>query len=266
MTTMAQATTKEIIYIGVDKIKPNGNQPRKFFTKESLEELSKSILEHGILQPLTVRFTKGGYELIAGERRLRASKLANLKFVPCIIINIDDEKSTILAILENIQREDLNFIEEALGYEKLIKEFDFTQQDLAQKLGKNQSTIANKLRILKLDNTVKIKLVENNLTERHGRALLKISDPHMQNQMLDKIIESNLNVSKAEKLIDKLINGEDENSINKGPKYKLIIRDIRLFFNTITQAIDIMEKSGIMAKQNVNKTEDGYEITINIKA
>lgn len=263
MSTLAQTTAKEITYISIDKIKPNPNQPRKFFTKESLEELSKSILEHGILQPLSVRYINENYELIAGERRLRASKLANQKFVPCIIINIDDEKSSILAVLENIQREDLNFIEEALGYEKLIKEYGYTQQDLANKLGKNQSTIANKLRILKLDNTVKIKIIENNLTERHARALLKIADNTTQNQILDKIIENNLNVNSAEKLIENHIKNKDTKKKNK---YKIIIKDIKIFFNTISHAIDLMQKSGLKANQNILKTDDGYQITIDIKS
>lgn len=262
MPTLAQVTQKEIVYIGIDKIKPNPNQPRKFFTKESLEELSKSIMEHGILQPISVRYIRDGYELISGERRLRASRLANLKFIPCIVINIDEEKSSVLAVLENIQREDLNFIEEALSYEKLIKEYGYTQSDLASKLGKNQSTIANKLRILKLDNTAKIKLVENNLTERHARALLKISDPIKQNEILDKIIRDNLNVSKSEKLIDNLIK---EKPIKKN-KYKLIIKDIRIFFNSINQAVDLMQKSGLKANQDIIKTDDGYQVVINIKA
>lgn len=263
MSTMARETSKEVIYVSTDRIKPNPNQPRKFFTKESLDELSKSILEHGILQPLSVRFIDDTYELIAGERRFRASKLANQKFVPCIVINIDDEKSSVLALLENIQREDLNFIEEALAYEKLIKEYGYTQQELATKLGKNQSTIANKLRILKLDDLVKIKIVENNLTERHARALLKVSDNCSQNQLLDKIIENNLNVNKAEKLIDNYL---EPPIMKKKSKYKIVIKDIKIFFNTINHAVDIMQKSGINANQDIKKTDDGYQIVVNIKS
>ena len=146
--------------IPVDKVIPNPYQPRKVFSDSALEELSKSIQEYGVLQPITVRQKDNGYELVAGERRLRAAKLAKLETIPAIINNMSDQHSAVLALLENLQREDLNFIEESLGYENLIKEHNFTQQQLAEKLGKNQSTIANKLRILRLPNSVKIKLVE----------------------------------------------------------------------------------------------------------
>ncbi len=159
---------KKVMEIPIENIVPNPYQPRKVFSQAALEELSNSIKVYGILQPITVRQKDDKYELIAGERRFRAAKLANLQAVPAIINNMSDESSAVLALLENLQREDLNFIEEAMGYENLIKEHEFTQQQLAEKLGKNQSTIANKLRILRLPNSVKIKLVENNLTERQN--------------------------------------------------------------------------------------------------
>ena len=146
---------KKVMEIPIENIVPNPYQPRKVFSQAALEELSNSIKVYGILQPITVRQKDDKYELIAGERRFRAAKLANLQAVPAIINNMSDESSAVLALLENLQREDLNFIEESLGYENLIKEHNFTQQQLAEKLGKNQSTIANKLRILKLPDTVK---------------------------------------------------------------------------------------------------------------
>ena len=172
---------KKVMEIPIDSIVPNPYQPRRVFSQSALEELSESIKVYGILQPITVR-NKGNeeYELVAGERRLRASKLAGLATIPAIINNMSDESSAVLALLENLQREDLNFIEEAMGYENLIKEHSFTQQQLAGKLGKNQSTIANKLRILRLPTDIKIKLVENGLTERHARALLKLPEESLR--------------------------------------------------------------------------------------
>ena len=180
---------KKVMEIPIHDIVPNPYQPRKVFSQSALEELSKSIKVYGILQPITVRVKDDKYELIAGERRLRAAKLAKIEVIPAIINNMSDESSAVLALLENLQREDLNFIEEAMGYDNLIKEHDFTQQQLAEKLGKNQSTIANKLRILRLPNDIKIRLVENNLTERHARALLKLPNEDLMKEVLEKVIK-----------------------------------------------------------------------------
>lgn len=196
---MEEKIVKEI---PVDKIIPNPYQPRKVFSTNALEELSKSIKEYGVLQPITVRQRENVYELVAGERRLRAAKLAELKTIPAIINNMSDQYSAVLALLENLQREDLNFIEESLGYENLIKQHNFTQQQLAEKLGKNQSTIANKLRILKLPDTVKQYLVENNLTERHARALLKLPNEELMMEIVKKVVKQELTVKKTEKLIN----------------------------------------------------------------
>ncbi len=191
---------KRVMEIPIEDVVPNPYQPRKIFSQVSLEELSNSIKVYGIIQPITVRAKDGKYELIAGERRLRAAKLAELKTIPAIINNMNDESSAVLALLENLQREDLNFIEEAIGYENLIKEHAFTQQQLAEKLGKNQSTVANKLRILKLPNDIKMKLIENNLTERHARAFLKLPSEDLMQSVLDKVIKNELTVKKTEKL------------------------------------------------------------------
>ena len=191
--------------IPVEKIIPNPYQPRKVFSINALEELSKSIKEYGVLQPITVREKGSNYELIAGERRLRAAKLAQLESIPVIINNMTDESSAVLALLENLQREDLNFIEESLAYENLIKEHNFTQQQLAEKLGKNQSTIANKLRILKLPQRVKEYLIENGLTERHARALLKLPNEELMMEIVEKVVKLELTVKKTEKLINDTI-------------------------------------------------------------
>jgi ParB family chromosome partitioning protein len=166
---------REIISLPINLIRQNENQPRKVFNQNTLIELSESIKEYGVLQPISVRHTtEKNYELVAGERRLRACQLAGLLDIPAIIVEMDDTESAILAMIENLQREDLNYIEEAEGYERLIKEHNFTQDELARQIGKKQSTIANKLRILKLGERVKRELIITGLTERHARALLKL--------------------------------------------------------------------------------------------
>lgn len=190
----------EIVRINIDKVIPNIYQPRKYFNEEAIEELSQSIKQHGIIQPLTVRKRGEVYELVAGERRLRAAKLANLETVPCNIVDITDSESAEIALLENLQREDLNYIEEAEAYYNLINDHNFTQDELAKRMGKKQSTIANKLRLLKLSSEVREICLENKLTERHARALLTIPREDLQLKIVQKIIKDGLNVKKTEEL------------------------------------------------------------------
>ena len=255
---------KKVMEIPIENIVPNPYQPRKVFSQAALEELSNSIKVYGILQPITVRQKDDKYELIAGERRFRAAKLANLQAVPAIINNMSDESSAVLALLENLQREDLNFIEEAMGYENLIKEHEFTQQQLAEKLGKNQSTIANKLRILRLPNSVKIKLVENNLTERHARALLKLPPEELINEVLDKVIKNELTVKKTEKMIKDLL--EELESPQDSDKKQNIkgTMGIRIYLNTMKQAFDAIIGTGIEAKYNEVDKGDYMEVVVKI--
>ena len=255
---------KKVMEIPIHDIVPNPYQPRKVFSQSALEELSKSIKVYGILQPITVRVKEDKYELIAGERRLRAAKLANIEFIPAIINNMSDESSAVLALLENLQREDLNFIEEAMGYENLIKEHDFTQQQLAEKLGKNQSTIANKLRILKLPNEIKIKLVENNLTERHARALLKLPNEDLIKEVLEKIIKGDLTVKKTEKLIKDIL--EDIESLQEYDKKQNIKSSmaIRIYLNTMKQDFDAIIGTGIEAKYKEVDKGDYMEVVVKI--
>lgn len=256
--------SKEILKINVNDIIPNTYQPRRFFDEVALIELSQSIKEHGIIQPLTVRKRGEIYELVAGERRLRAAKLASLGEVPCTLVDITDTQSAQIALLENLQREDLNFIEEAMGYENLIKEHEFTQQQLAEKLGKNQSTIANKLRILRLPNSVKIKLVENNLTERHARALLKLPTEELINEVLDKVIKNELTVKKTEKMIKDLL--EELESPQDSDKKQNIkgTMGIRIYLNTMKQAFDAIIGTGIEAKYNEVDKGDYMEVVVKI--
>ncbi|NLJ79276.1 MAG: nucleoid occlusion protein [Tissierellia bacterium] len=255
----------EIRQIPIKAIRPNPYQPRKDFDKKSLEELSQSIKSFGVIQPISVRRLKGhNYELIAGERRWRASELAELGEIPAIIVDYKDKESAMIALIENLQREDLNFIEEAEGYDNLIIDHGFTQQQLAEKLGKSQSTIANKLRILKLPMDIKRGLLENGLTERHGRALLKLSDDSLKRDVLEKVVENELNVSRTEALVDNILDeliGESEQ------EEKQNIRSLispRIYINTIKKTYAMIRNSGIDAKYREKDMGDFIEVTIEI--
>lgn len=253
-----------IQYVSPVNITPNLYQPRKVFNEESIEELAQSIKSYGIIQPLSVR--KMGldrYELVAGERRLRAAKKLGLNEVPVIVIDINDKESAAIALLENLQREDLNFIEESEAYYNLIKEHRYTQEQLAQLIGKKQSTIANKLRILKLSDEIRRLLIEHKLTERHGRALLKVPDKELQINIINIVIEKELNVKATEELIDrellKLMHGED---VSKDGKKRIKgIFSPTIYVNTIKQVFD---KFGINAKYKSKELEDSIEVTIRI--
>ncbi|CCQ96937.1 Nucleoid occlusion protein [[Clostridium] ultunense Esp] len=255
----------EIKYIPIESIKPNPYQPRKDFNKKSLEELSQSIKAFGLIQPISVRKLQNeNYELIAGERRLRASELADLGEIPAIIVEYRDKESAMLALIENLQREDLNFIEEAEGYNNLIVDHGFTQQELAQKIGKSQSTIANKLRILKLPEDIKKDLIEYNLTERHGRALLKLPDYDLKREVLDKVINKDLNVSNTEKLVNDILNDltKDE-MVEERQNIKGLI-STRIYLNTIKKAYNAIKDSGIDAKYFEKDKGEYVEVSIQI--
>ena len=252
---MAKIDTKEdiknISYVDIDSIRPNPYQPRKQFNKASLDELCESIKQYGVIQPLNVRkITNNTYELVAGERRLRAAISAGLKEIPVIIINVDDNDSALIALIENLQREDLNYMEEAEGYHNLLMDHNLTQEELAQKIGKSQSTIANKIRLLKLAPLVKKILADNNLTERHARALLKLHDEQLQLKVLKHVCEKGLNVKRTEELVERAIERyttDDKERLTE-KKQTRAIKDIRIFVNTIRQAIELMKKSGVNAK------------------
>lgn len=242
---------RNISYLNIESVRPNPYQPRKQFSKASLEELCESIKQYGVLQPINVRkITNNHYELVAGERRLRAAMMAGLTQIPAIIINVNDNDSAVIALIENLQREDLSYMEEAEGYNNLINEHGFTQEDLANKIGKSQSTIANKIRLLKLPPMVKKILQDNSLTERHARALLKLHDEQMQLKVLKNVCEKGLNVKKTEELVERAIEkytAQEKEKVSE-KKFTRAIKDIRIFINTIKQAIDIMKKSGVNVK------------------
>lgn len=250
---------KEIMNIRIDSIFPNEYQPRKFFKEEALEELSQSIKEYGIIQPLTVRRVGEKFELVAGERRWRAARMAQLEVVPCNIIKITDAQSAEIALLENLQRENLNFIEEAEAYYNLINEHKFTQEELANKMGKKQSTIANKLRLLKLSNKLRVLCIENNLTERHARALLGLPDEKLQLKVIKKVIKKSLNVKKTEELINtellKLVGNPIKQKKGKG------VLPGKLYVNTIKQ---VLGKFNIPAKYKLQDRDECIEIIVSI--
>lgn len=242
----------QVMTVSIDEIDVNPNQPRKFFDRKELECLAQSIKENGLLQPLTVRIkTDGRYELIAGERRLRACKYAGLDEVMVIIENRNDEESSVLAIIENIQRCDLNCIEEAIAMKKLMKHYGYTQEELARKLGKAQSTIANKLRILNLSENVLKLAIQYNLCERQIRALLRLPVEKREGA-IEHINKYKMNVNSTEKYIDRLISAE-----NKPEKFRWTFKEKRLYINNINRTLDTMKRSGIEFSSE-KREENGY--------
>jgi len=249
--------------VSPESIVPNPFQPRKTFNDDSLQELAASIQEFGVIQPLLVRRQGDSYELIAGERRLRASRLAGLVEVPVIIRELDDKEMAELAMIENLQREDLHFLEEAEGYQHLIASFSFTQEELARRVGKNQSTIANKLRLLKLAPEVRQVLVGQSLTERHARALLKLDNTRVQMEVLENVKDKNLNVRETEDLIENYSDISREKVAAPKQTVVKIIKDVRIFINTINSVVSQMKKSGMDIK--VKQDMEGDYVTINIQ-
>lgn len=250
--------------IPIIKIRPNKAQPRKVFNEEDLKALSQSIAENGILQPLTVRKVSATeYELIAGERRLRASVMAGLRKVPCIVIKCSEKESAVYALLENLQRSDLGMFEEARGVSRLIRRYGLTQQEAAVKLGKTQSTIANKLRLLRLTYEEQEWIENAGLSERHARALLKLGDEGARREALSKIISENLNVQQSENLINLMLSSSPKNNKKQGTS-KAVIKDVRIFVNTINKAIDTMRLAGIDAQSDKTDTDNFIEYTIRI--
>lgn len=257
-----KTAVNKVVEIQTDMITPNPHQPRKNFDTEGLNQLAASIKCNGILQPITVRKIEFGYELIAGERRLRAAKLLDMKTVPCIIMNISERNSAVMALVENIQRKDLSFFDEAFAIDKLIDFYGMTQEDAAIKLGKSQSTIANKLRLLKLTEPERRQIVELNLTERHARALLKLQSQEERLDVIDKIRKNNFNVEQTERYINNLIVKENERASLR--RRSGAFKNVRLFVNTINHAIEMMRAAGINADSKKTQSENCIEYVIRI--
>lgn len=255
----------EVKYIPVKNIKPNPYQPRKKFDLRALEELSQSIKTYGVIQPISVRqINEESFELVSGERRLRATEMAKIDSIPAIVVDFKDRDSAVIALIENLQREDLNFIEEAEGYYNLINDHGFTQQQLAEKLGKNQSTIANKLRILRLPKDIKKALIENNLTERHARALLKLPDEELQHVVLEKIIKNDLTVKKTEKLIKDMLNDLVADKVQEKKQNIKSLINFKIYLNTLRNAYNAIKDSGVNAKYEQRDMGEFVEVVVKI--
>lgn len=256
--------SSRITYIKADTISPNPMQPRRIFDQGSLKELAASIDKYGIIQPLIVRRRGREYELIAGERRLRAAKMLDMSKVPCIVLEVDKSDSSVIALVENLHRRDLDFIEEAEGIYQLINTFGLSQEEAAKKLGKSQSAIANKLRILRLGGEMLYVIREAGLTERHARALLRLDDEQSRIMVLEKIINDGLNVTKTEEYIEMLLSGENEDEKQSAPRPIYVIKDVRLFLNTVSRGMTMMKQSGIRAEYGKSETDTDIILTIKI--
>lgn len=250
----------KVVKVAIDQIFPNPYQPRKNFDEEALRDLSASIAQFGVLQPLLVAPADNGrYMLIAGERRLRASKMAKLQEVPVIISEYTSQQIAEIALIENLQREDLHFLEEAEGYEKLMEEFHLTQEAMAARVGKKQSTIANKLRLLRLSDRIRKILVEGGLTERHARALLKLDDEEKQVQVLTVVIDNGYSVRQTESYIEKLL--EDKKQEKK--KRMVIVNDVRIYLNSIKQVVSTIKDVGIPVA--MEQTVEGDDVIVSLR-
>ncbi|WP_409367462.1 nucleoid occlusion protein [Lysinibacillus sp. 38-6] len=266
----AVRTAEEVIKLPIDQIVPNRFQPRTIFDDEKIEELSRTIHTHGVIQPIVVRSTANNqYEIIAGERRYRAMKKLQWTEVPAIVRNLTDKETASIALIENLQREELTAIEEAVAYQKLLELHELTQEALAQRLGKGQSTVANKLRLLKLPEEVQQAILKRQISERHARALIAIKEPTLQLDILQQSIEHDWNVRQLEEHIHALLHPEaveqeEEMPKKVKPKRKAISKDVRIALNTIKQSLSMVTKSGITVKTEEEDTEEYYQITVKI--
>ena len=247
--------TGRVVFLPAKAIRPNPAQPRKIFREEALTELADSIRQHGVLQPLSVRRVGTAYELIAGERRLRAAQQAGLTEVPCIVMTMDEKESGMAAMIENLQRQDLDFVEEAAGIANLMEKWSMSQEQAARLLGKSQSAVANKLRLLKHSQPVLNALREADLTERHARALLKL---HSENDILAaiaRIAKDGMSVARTEKFIDSLLSTKAQTAGKA---------NVGAFLNNLTQTLQKIQLSGIAAVSERRETESQIVLTITI--
>lgn len=246
----------------VTNIVPNRFQPRTVFNDEKIEELAQTIKTHGIIQPIVVReYEDNQFEIIAGERRWRAVSRLGWETIPAIVKEFNDAETASVALIENLQREELSVIEEAVAYARLLELHDLTQEALAQRLGKGQSTIANKLRLLKLPQSVQDALLEKKITERHARALIALKEPEKQEKLLAEILEKSLNVKQTEDRVVKLL---EEKGQKKKPKRISFSKDMRIAMNTIRQSLTMVQDSGVTVDTNEEEFEEYYQFTIKI--
>lgn len=258
MITEKPRSAGQVLLIPNEIIYPNPNQPRRSFDQEELVNLAISIRMNGILQPITVRETQNGYEVVSGERRLRASRLAGMLSVPCIVIDVNSFKSAIYALIENLQRQNLGYFEEAIAIERLMKDFGLSQEETAKQLGKAPSTVSNKLRLLSLQSEARDLLCQHGLSERHARALLRLPEEKIL-PVLHKIIEKKLNVTQTEAYIEEILSEKQGNRITK-----TMFSDVKIFLKTINHAVDTMKKAGIKADVKKEEQDESYIYHIKI--
>ena len=254
--------SSRVRYISLNQIRPNPQQPRRSFDEDSLSELAESIRSYGILQPLTVRRQGTGYELVAGERRFRAAKLAGLQTVPCLEMQVDEQDSAIMALIENIQRRDLHYLEEATAIAAYLRQSGSTQEEAAALLGRSPSALANKLRLLRLSPDCCRLLTEHDLTERHARALLRLEDEEERLNALHHIIRHHLNVAQTEQYIDKRL-AQLQTTPPSGRRV-FLLKDVRLFLNSLDRGLRLVREAGIGAESRREDTEDAILLTIRI--
>ncbi len=254
---------EEIESIPVEMIQPNPFQPRVEFDQESLNELAQSIAEHGILHPVIVREVEDGYQLIVGERRLRACKQLGWQAIPSMIKELSDKVAGEMALIENLQRRDLHFFEEAEGYLRLLQDFDLTQEELAKRLGKSQSSIANRLRILKLGREIRAAIAAGSLSERHARSLLRLESNQTQRYVIDMVVEKELNVRQTEELIARLLEKKEPPAPVK--QKRIIFKDIRLFTNSVKDLASSLTASGLDVDYKEQEEDEYYRVTVMIK-
>jgi ParB family transcriptional regulator, chromosome partitioning protein len=258
----SEPTTENVLAIDLDRIRPNPFQPRREIADEKINELAQSIKSCGLIQPIVVRRVGDGYQLVVGERRYLACRKLGWQKIAASVKTLSDNAMATIALIENLQRENLNYIEEAMGYTNLMKSFNLTQEQLAQRLGKSQSTIANKIRLLKLSDEIRGKLLHHGLTERHARALLRLETEEAQLKMLSEVAERGLTVSQAEKRIDRIQEARGERKTNT--RTKPIIRDMRIVLNTIREAVSMMNSSGLYPEVDETVEQDYIEVTIRL--
>ena len=261
---LQKSTDVQVLQIPLSKIVPNPYQPRKEFESEALSELADSIRQYGVLQPLLVAPGKDDtYILIAGERRLRASTMAGLGTVPVIVSEYTSQQIAEIALIENLQRKDLHYLEEAEGYEKLVNTFHLTQESMAIRVGKKQSTIANKLRLLRLPSPVRKKLHDSDLTERHARVLLKLENEDLQKAVLQKVLKGHLNVRQTEALVEKTL--KEAGKLNQKKPRFVIVNDVRIYLNSIKEIMETVKTSGIPSSMEQEMDGDDVVVTLRIK-
>lgn len=263
LRSKARRTAEAIVLLDVNDIAPNPFQPRRNFDREGLSDLAESIRRYGVLSPLSVRCRRGQYELVAGERRLRASKLAGLREVPCILLDVDSAQSGAIALVENLQRRDLDFVEQAQGMARLIQLFGLSQEECARRLGMSQSAVANKLRLLKLPEDVLAKLVEAGLTERHGRVLLRLPEEEQQRKALSMMLERNMTVAAAEAYVESLLEPSETKGADGNTRF--VMKDVRVFMNSLHRGVEMMRRGGVDAEVSRRETEQELTVTIRIR-